>query len=294
MKKKVKFDYERVLSADVHDRAPGFHKRIYDKKPELRRIVEMVKIKEGRILDIGCATGLITESLPYYFPKAKIYGCDISVAAIAYNKKFGSKKISYKTMNKKLPYPSNYFDVCLCIDVLEHVPDVDFLLKEVKRVLKKDGVFMGAIPCEGQPLTISWFLKKIGFLDYLTLKHVGHIHPEFTHKYVIKLFERHGFSLVKRTFSERLPVQFLRYFLFLIPKEVLEKMIGKKKAEKYAVYREDKKAFKQERKDIFIFLRSILFQLGKLTGFIDRIDAEYLKNLSITAWKLNLVVRNNK
>ncbi len=295
MKTKKKWDYEKVLMVDDQDRAHGFHKRIFDKKPELRRVVEMVKIKKGRILDIGCASGLITECLPYYYPKATIYGCDISKAVIAYDKKFGSKKVSYKLMKKKLPYPSNYFDACLCLDVLEHIPDVNYFLKELKRVLKNDGVFFGAIPCEGQPFTISWFFRKVGFWENLTFKHVGHIHPEFTHDYIVKLFEKKGFRILKKKFSERIPVQFLRYFLFMIPKEMLEVALGKKRAEQYYCYRDisQQKDIK-DNKDIIVYLRTAWFKLNNAVKIIDDIDAEYFNNHGFTAWKMNLLVKNQK
>ena len=41
--------------------------------------------------------------------------------------------------SKRFPYKSNFFDVCICFDVLEHVPDINYFLREVKRVLKKNG-----------------------------------------------------------------------------------------------------------------------------------------------------------
>lgn len=289
MKAKKDFDYEEVFMGVTQDHSRGFHKKIFDKKPELRRVVEMVKVKKGRILDIGSGGGDMTECFPFYFPKAKIYGCDVSSTAIKYAKKFGTGKVSYRVMKKKLPYPSNYFDAITCLDVLEHIPDVDFFLREVKRILKKDGVFFGAIPCEGQPFTFSWFFNKIGFWDNLTFKHVGHIHPEFTHDYVIKLFENKGFKVLKKSFSERIPVQFLRYFMFMIPKEILEIVIGKKKAVNYY----DRSVAIKEReskKDSIMLLRTTWFKIRNLTKIIDDVDAEKFKGFRFGAWKINLLV----
>lgn len=287
------FDYDEVFMGVFKDRPKGFHKKIYNQKPELRRVVEMVKVKKGKILDIGCGGGLITECLPFYYPKANIYGCDVSTTAIKYAKEYGVGKVSYKVMQKRLPYPSNYFDAAVCLDVMEHIPDVDFFLREVRRVLKKDGVFFAAIPCEGQPFTFSWLFEKLGFWQNLTFKHVGHIHPEFTHKYILDLFQKHGFTVLRKSFSERIAVQLLRYTQFMLPKELLEVFVGKKKAEKYY----DRSVLKQkenEKKDFIMFLRIIWFKICKITKFIDDFDAENLRNISFTAWKINILVKNKK
>lgn len=286
------FNYEEVFMGVFQGRQKDFHKEIYKKKPELRRVVEMVKIKKGKILDVGCGGGYLTECFPFYFPNAKIYGCDVSGKAIHYAKKYGTKKVSYKTMKKKLPYPSNYFDAITCLDVLEHIPDVPYFILEVKRVLKKDGVFMGAIPCEGQRFTFTWLFNKLGFWKDLTFKHVGHIHPEFTHESVIKLFTNKGFTVLNKSFSERLPVQFLRYTQFMLPKELLEKIIGSKKAENYY---DRNVVIKQstDNKDIIMHIRRVWFQICKVTKFIDDLDAEKLRFISFTAWKINLLVKKS-
>ena len=284
------FNYEEVFMGVFQGRKKGFHRDIFKKKPELRRVVEMVKVKKGRMLDVGSGGGFLTECFPFYFPQTKVYGCDISLTAIKYAKKYGTKKVSYKVMTKQLPYPSNYFDAITCLDVLEHIPDVEFFIREVKRVLKKGGVFFGAIPCEGQPYTFSWMFSKLGFWQNLTFKHVGHIHPEFTHKNVIKLFTKRKFEVVDKRFSERLPVQFLRYTQFMLPKELLELIVGSKKAENYY----DRSVViknPSEKKDVIMYLRILWFKLCEATKIIDDIDAEKLPNASFGAWKINLLVK---
>jgi 2-polyprenyl-3-methyl-5-hydroxy-6-metoxy-1,4-benzoquinol methylase len=293
MTKTQNFNYEKVSIAVNQDRSKGFHKKIFDLKPELRRVVEMVNLKKGKILDIGCGGGLMTECLPEYFPDAKIYGCDISQAAIQHARKYGNGKVSYKVMTNKFPFPSNYFDACLCLDVLEHVPDDKFFLNEIKRILKKDGLFFSAIPCEGQAFTLSWFFKKIGFLKNLTLKHVGHIHPEYTHNYIVKLFESKNFKILQKKYSERIPVQFIRYFLFMIPKEILEFVLGSKKAAAY----NDRSILERGtsgKRDLFMYIRKFLFGIRSMSKLIDDIDAEHLNGFSFGAWKINLLVKNGK
>jgi SAM-dependent methyltransferase len=44
-----------------------------------------------------------------------------------------------------LPYPSNYFDLIFCRQVLEHVRHPDKLIADVFRVLKPGGLFMSSV-----------------------------------------------------------------------------------------------------------------------------------------------------
>lgn len=80
------------------------------------------------ILDIGCGTK------PYY-PLFKKYA----------KKYIGLDMVKEKTVDvigsiDKIPFPDNSFDVCLCTQVLEHVPDPPKSIQEIYRVLKKDGL----------------------------------------------------------------------------------------------------------------------------------------------------------
>lgn len=292
MKQKKAFNYDAVFMGVSKDRPPGFYKETYKEKPELRRIVEMVNLKRGRMLDIGSGGGLLTECLPFYYPKVQIYGCDVSSSGIKYAKQFGTGKVKYKVSGKKLPYPPHYFDACICTDVLEHIPDAPFFLNEVKRILKKDGIFFLSIPCEGQPFTIHWFFRKIGVWEDLTFKNVGHIHPEFTHTYVERLFEKHGFTVLAKKYAERWPVQFLRYVLFMIPKEILESVIGRKKAEKY-YDRSVVVSTERRSNDIFMRIRILWLKLSKVVKIIYDIDAEYFTNIPFAAGKIFLLVKSN-
>lgn len=293
MKSGKNFNYDKMFMGVFQGRTEGFYRAIYKRKPELRRTVDMVKLQKGRMLDVGSGGGLMTECLPYYYPSVKVYGCDISNSAIAYAKKYGTGRVQYKTMKKRLPYPSNYFDACLCNDVLEHIPDVPYFLNEVRRVLKKDGIFFLAIPCEGQPFTIHWLFNKLGFWDNLTLKHIGHIHPEFTHTYVLELFRKHNFVFVSKKFNERLMVQAMRYIFYLIPKELLEAIVGTKKAEYYYDINVVTKNEVAE-KDFFMILRIAWLKLSTLANIIYDIDTNYLTQVSFAAGKIFLLVRNDK
>lgn len=283
------FDYNEVFMGVVAKKRDSYLVT-FEEDYRLKRLTEAVKLKTGRILDIGCGGGLLTESLPYYYPQLKVYGYDVSKIAIKYAQKFGSGKVTYKPMSgKKIPYQNNFFDVCICLDVMEHIPDLDFFLKEVKRVLKKNGKFFLVVPCEGQQLTFTWLFQKIKFGNRLTYKNYGHIHPEFTHKSVVDLLKNHGFKIEKKTYSEHWLYQVTNYFAYFLPKEIMELVLGKK-AEQYYDRGVIAREVKGASKGVFDYIRQIWFKLG---GFANQMAIKYeienLKSSSTTAWKIHLL-----
>lgn len=52
-------------------------------------------------------------------------------------------------VQEKLDLPDASFDRVLAIHVLEHLRDLPRALKEIRRLLKPDGIFVPVIPCEG-------------------------------------------------------------------------------------------------------------------------------------------------
>ena len=288
-----KFDYEDTFMGVALDRSEGFEERVYADDHRLRKLMELVKEKKGRILEAGCGGGSFIESLAHFYPSATMYGCDISKTAISYAKKFGKGKVTYDVITKnKLPYSDGFFDDCVCLDLLEHEPDTDLFLKEIKRILKKDGLFFLAVPCEGQWGTLTWVYQKIKIGRKLTFKHFGHIHPEFTHKNVCLLLQKYGFRIVKKSYSMHLLTQIFQLFQYFLPKELLELIIGAKKAERYydkSIVRDSSKG--SIRNDLFMKIRIVWFKLSWLTNIISAIELKLMHNVSFTSWKLLVLAK---
>lgn len=286
------FDYEDVFMG-VREKKPTTYLRTFAQDYRLRSLTDSVVLGKGKLLDIGCGGGLISETLPYYYPKGEIYGCDVSKTAVAFAKKLGSGKVKYaEIINKRFPYKDIFFDVCICLDVLEHVPDIDYFLEEAKRVLKKDGNFFLIVPCEGQPFTYTWLFQKIHVGKNLTRRYFGHIHPEFTHKKVITIFKKHGFVIQKTAYSEHIFYQFMHLLLFTVPKVLLEIFLGGKSNEytNSSLIRNPK-----ANNDILMIIRKYWFKVFYF--FMTSLmywETIALKRLSIAAWKLHLLATVKK
>lgn len=96
------------------------------------------------VLDLGCAGGFMAEALAAR--GARVEGIDPSVEAIAAARAHAAEtglEIAYRVgEGEALPYPDASFDAVVCVDVLEHVRDLDAVLAEVHRVLRPGGRFL--------------------------------------------------------------------------------------------------------------------------------------------------------
>lgn len=94
-----------------------------------------------RVLDLGCAGGFMAEALDDR--GAIVTGIDPAEQAIAAARAHaGERDIRYDTgVGEALPYADASFDAVVCVDVLEHVRDLDQVTREVARVLVPGGTF---------------------------------------------------------------------------------------------------------------------------------------------------------
>lgn len=101
-------------------------------------------IGEGKkVVDLGCRDGTLTQN---YCKGNEVTGCDIDNDAL----KTAADKLGIETqqvdLNSELPFDDYSFDVVVMAEVLEHLPYPDITLKEVDRILKTGGIFIGSVP----------------------------------------------------------------------------------------------------------------------------------------------------
>jgi len=95
-----------------------------------------------KVLDLGCAGGFMAEALDDR--GAHVTGIDPAAEAIAAARDHAhDRSIQYDIgVGEALPYSDGVFDAVVCVDVLEHVTDLQAVLDEVSRVLKPGGMFL--------------------------------------------------------------------------------------------------------------------------------------------------------
>lgn len=129
-------------------------------------------LKNLYVLDIGSSTGIIDNFLSDHLKE--LVGIDIDEKAVAFaQQNFKKSNLSFfvdDAMN--LNFNSNTFDVVICAQIYEHVPDQEKLLSEIFRVLKPRGVCYFAA---GNRLDIIEHHYNLPFLSILP-KPLAHLY----------------------------------------------------------------------------------------------------------------------
>jgi SAM-dependent methyltransferase len=147
-----------------------------------RRIVELVRETGARrVLDVGCGEGFTLRELRDDRLEATMVGMDFSAPALAWNQAqhMAQSPLSVADIHH-LPLEDHSFDLVLCLEVLEHLPDSGQGLRELLRVTR-DYVLV-SVPHEP-------FFRGANLLRG---KHVGALgnDPEHLHNYSGWAFRR--------------------------------------------------------------------------------------------------------
>ncbi len=185
VRKKIEKDIEKwwensKKKARIFDVKEGYNiwSESYEENPLLKvngRILKRIiprKLKGKRILDIGCGTGIWAE---YFYRKgAEVYGIDISEKMLEMARKRVPKGKFYLGDVTKIPFQNEFFDIVFCSLVLSHVKDLKKAIREIHRVLEKNGILI-----------------------------ISDMHPEVTRKgYIIAWKIEINIKVYHRTFSE--------------------------------------------------------------------------------------------
>lgn len=101
------------------------------------------------ILDLGCGTGAFTSRIAGTFPR--IIGIDMSPELVETAKKI-NPNVVYKVGDiEKLDIDENSVDICTLFGVLHHFQNIENVMHEVHRVLKKGGRFWSYDPHKYNP-----------------------------------------------------------------------------------------------------------------------------------------------
>lgn len=188
----------------------------------LKKIIQHVEaLKPSMVLDIGCGSGYLLGELSKKL-SAKYYGVDVYE---------GTEKRAFNYVSaditEGLPFKSKEFDCVILGEVIEHVPNPDELLREIKRVMQKDAVLIVTTPN-----LVSWANRLFVLFGIQPLftetssernlgrrfkllgqggKVQGHL-KIFTYNSLKEILEKEGFKIIKR---EGVPFFFPAPILYL-------------------------------------------------------------------------------
>ena len=137
----------------------------------------------GNILDVGCGPGFFLSGLTSTWNK---FGIDISKKATEVCKKYANVETGELP---NIAYEKNYFDVVTMIHVIEHLFNPLAYIEKIKKILKKDGLFVLETPDFDSPCA-----RRFGS-NFRMLNDPGHI-SLFTTLSLVQMLEDYGFEIL--------------------------------------------------------------------------------------------------
>jgi ubiquinone/menaquinone biosynthesis C-methylase UbiE len=186
-------------SVEFHDKLAINWDKKYHKKSFYARVLDILSLLkcfnlEGQMwLDAGCGTGNLSRMLVKN--GCTVYGLDASPSMIKQAQAFSNNDPLSKKMNfvligtvENLPFKNYAFDGVLCASVIEYLDNPEICLKEMSRVLKKDGLIIVSVANY-----FSLFRKFQSVCYYLTKMGLNEPYPAYL-KYLKNQYTRYRFN----------------------------------------------------------------------------------------------------
>jgi len=183
----------RLMALRNSVKAADYDHRAFDSWIPLQRYWQRARFRvirgmvDGctRVLDIGCGSSRIVQSLP------QSVGLDMQIRKLRWLRAPGRQLVQASLM--QLPFADDAFDAVICSEVIEHIARDDIQLTDMVRVLAPRGTLVLGTPDYGRWLwrALEGLYKKIFPQGYAT----EHINP-YTRRELRKQIERLGLTVL--------------------------------------------------------------------------------------------------
>ena len=182
----------RYTSGEYLKNNPGWH--IEDsawKADNIRKLLDRSNLSISTVADVGCGAGLIAQELGKAYPSIAFTGYDISPDAKMFWEQYDLPNVTYQQAD--FFDQNQHYDLVLCIDVFEHIPDY---LGFLNRLRSQADYFVFHIPLD---MHIQGLLRDL----QVTLRDsVGHLHY-FSEMTAIATLADCGFQHIDITYTSR-------------------------------------------------------------------------------------------
>jgi 2-polyprenyl-3-methyl-5-hydroxy-6-metoxy-1,4-benzoquinol methylase len=149
--------------------------------------------RPSAVLDVGGSSGYVSTRLAKQ--GARVVILDVDVCAVAAARARGLEAHVVDVAREDPPLQDASFDLMLCVDVLEHLPDPAAALGRLRRLLRPGGLIVASVP-NGANWTLRlsllagrWEYTERGLLDRTHLRN-------FTRATFHRLLLNSGFTIV--------------------------------------------------------------------------------------------------
>jgi len=183
--------YFEVPSVEISENSIFSKKQLFS---EFIKKIEKIKKKKGKLLDVGCGSG-------YFLKIAKDSGWDVyGIEINPYSIKYAREKFGVLVEQKNLKEINDEgFDVITLLGVIDLFRNPKEELKEVRRILKKDGLLFIRVNNGLWHCNLERFRKYFSFFGlYPSVIHLY----SFTPKTLKRLLQEVGFKDINISVSE--------------------------------------------------------------------------------------------
>ena len=157
-----------------------------------------------RIADIGCGAGAMIPILSQY---GKVWGLESSIIPLEKCVERGFRKIGM-AKSEALPFKDSSLDALVLFDVIEHIEDDEKVIRECRRVCKKNGIIIVSVPA-------YQFLMSPNDI-------VADHKRRYSRKDMTAKLERNGFRTIKATYYNTF--LFPLIFAFIMTRKALSRL----------------------------------------------------------------------
>lgn len=182
-----------------------------------KRMLKVIKkyLSKGIVLDAGCGSGFFSK---YFIDSGyKVISLDYSEVALKLTKSLNQKIITVQGDVFRLPFSQNIFDLVFSDGLLEHYKNPLPILKEFKRVLKKNGKIITFVPNKfSYWLFIKPFIMKEIKEFRFNLARLINLHKRVG----LEVLECGGFSVFPFKFSPEFLGKYVGRIIYVVCKKV--------------------------------------------------------------------------
>lgn len=189
------------------------------------KVLKRVPLQDKKVLEIG--PGIIEHMEFHQGTPSEYHLVDMKPEFLELSKKVlephYDKVFCHENDGYNIPLESNQFDVVMSFNQLEHCIELDDFVKEIQRVLKPGGLFVGSVPTEG---SFAWglgrFLTSRRYVnknfDFSLDKIICWEHPNFVDTIMKSLKKHFKVKSFRRKPFNFLPLDFNLTLQFIVQK----------------------------------------------------------------------------